>query len=565
MTLKDTPNSFLQRLFPFRIIPDASWRIFWIFLIINVIQGIFTPLLNDEAYYWVYSRQLAWGYFDHPPMIAWIISLGYFLFQNEIGVRLLGIILANLSFFLIYKIIEKESDEKVNFGIVLLMIGGSMFLNLYSFMAIPDTPLLFFTILFLWQYQRFLEKDNIANSILLGLISALLVYSKYHGVLVIAFTVMANPKLFTKKSFYIVFVTAMVLFIPHLVWQFQNDFQTIRFHLIDKGSSFRLTHILSYVGEQLAFAGPLILLLFTILQKTKNQFQYTLKFVSLGIFIFFLIASFRGMVNAYWTLVAWPGILILAYLYITRTKQYRKWIYTVFVLGIGLVILMRVNFMFNLLPIRNFNNRNPRQMASQLSDSTQYPLVFENMFIDPSYYLFYQNDSCYAINNNTYKKTQFNYLKRYEHFVQEKTVTMVTGFALNESSRSVSISKGKTYHLTDVRNFRSYQSSWHVKAAFLPHFVSNTELVIPITIQNLSKGSYCPSELQPNYISFEMQDRESKASYTFCHQFKNPGNFDFQLTVPSKTGTYKSFFSISQDTTLLMRTYNSDIYNIDIE
>src|SRR5579862_2769325 len=31
------------------------------------------PLAPDEAYYWVWSRALAPGYFDHPPMIAlWI-------------------------------------------------------------------------------------------------------------------------------------------------------------------------------------------------------------------------------------------------------------------------------------------------------------------------------------------------------------------------------------------------------------------------------------------------------------------------------------------------------------
>ena len=38
--------------------------------ILNVVQGGTTELLPDEAYYWVYSQYLDWGFFDHPPLVA---------------------------------------------------------------------------------------------------------------------------------------------------------------------------------------------------------------------------------------------------------------------------------------------------------------------------------------------------------------------------------------------------------------------------------------------------------------------------------------------------------------
>jgi hypothetical protein len=60
-----------------------------IWLAINLLQSAFTELAHDEAYYWMYSRNLAWGYFDHPPFIAILIKLGYALIPEEIGVRLL--------------------------------------------------------------------------------------------------------------------------------------------------------------------------------------------------------------------------------------------------------------------------------------------------------------------------------------------------------------------------------------------------------------------------------------------------------------------------------------------
>ena len=55
--------------------------------IINLVQARFTPLNNDEAYYWMYSKYLAWGYFDHPPMIALMIRIGYLFIHNELGLE----------------------------------------------------------------------------------------------------------------------------------------------------------------------------------------------------------------------------------------------------------------------------------------------------------------------------------------------------------------------------------------------------------------------------------------------------------------------------------------------
>ena len=63
---------------------------FWLVIltIVNLLQACYTELLDDEAYYWMYSRHLAWGYFDHPPMIAVMIKTGYFFFRNELGVSI---------------------------------------------------------------------------------------------------------------------------------------------------------------------------------------------------------------------------------------------------------------------------------------------------------------------------------------------------------------------------------------------------------------------------------------------------------------------------------------------
>src|SRR5215213_5585455 len=74
-------------------------------LLLNLVQSAATGLLDDEAYYWVYSRFPDWGYFDHPPMVAILIKAGYALFHNEFGVRLWFAVMSTFSVALIQKLL----------------------------------------------------------------------------------------------------------------------------------------------------------------------------------------------------------------------------------------------------------------------------------------------------------------------------------------------------------------------------------------------------------------------------------------------------------------------------
>src|SRR5271154_5867336 len=48
-------------------------------------------LTFDEAYYTLWSRSLAWGYLDHPPMVAaWIRASTTLFGPSEFGVRALN-------------------------------------------------------------------------------------------------------------------------------------------------------------------------------------------------------------------------------------------------------------------------------------------------------------------------------------------------------------------------------------------------------------------------------------------------------------------------------------------
>ena len=61
---------------------------------------------NDEVYYWTYSLYPSLSYFDHPPMVAWLIRIFTFnlTFNHELFVRLAAIVAATVNIFIIYSI-----------------------------------------------------------------------------------------------------------------------------------------------------------------------------------------------------------------------------------------------------------------------------------------------------------------------------------------------------------------------------------------------------------------------------------------------------------------------------
>ena len=66
--------------------PTSSAYLLILFLaIFSTIYNAFLPLHGDEAYYWMWSKHIQMGYYDHPPMIAFMIYLTNFISQSEWG------------------------------------------------------------------------------------------------------------------------------------------------------------------------------------------------------------------------------------------------------------------------------------------------------------------------------------------------------------------------------------------------------------------------------------------------------------------------------------------------
>jgi len=396
-------RSFFQK--HHRLLFYFSW------IILGLIQSRYTELLDDEAYYWVYSKFLDWGYFDHPPMVALLIKLGSSIFHNELGVRLFFLLLNVLSLLLIERLIGKKGSFL--FYVIALSLAV---LQLTGFVAVPDTPLIFFTALFFLAYRKYLDQPSLVNSFLLGFVVAALLYSKYHAVLIVFFVLLSNLKVLRYYQTYLAGLIAVFFFIPHLSWQYQHDWISFRYHLFESNvNPYKPSFTFEYIGGQILLAGPLagiILLPAAFLYRSRNLFERGLKFTLAGIYLFFLLSSFRGRVEGNWTSPAIVPLIVLSHNFLAERPTWRKWLLRLLPATMVLVLFARIVMIVDVLPVKDIKLRYhgwkdwPRVMKEKTKG---LPIVFENSYQRASKYWFYTGQMSYSLNFYRERRNNYNF------------------------------------------------------------------------------------------------------------------------------------------------------------
>jgi len=389
-------KSFLQR--NHRIVFYSAW------LLLALMQSALTELKDDEAYYWVYSRYPAWGYYDHPPMIALMIRIGYFFFQNEFGVRVVAVVMNGLTLFFIEKLLV---NKNIALSILAFQVNG--------FIAAPDIPLIFFTAVFFWCYKNFIEKTSLINTIWLGICAALLVYTKYQGALIILFTLISNPKLFTRHQTYLAGTITLLCFMPHLWWQYQHNWVSLRYHLFESNvNPYRLSFTLEYLIGQVLIAGPFagfILLPAAFLYKPSTTTENALRFTLIGIYSLFLFSSLRGKTEANWTAPVLVSLMVLSHGYLNSNTKWRSAIYKLLPLSLIVTLFARIIMIADFLPIRFVKEQYHawRGWPGEMKKRTKnLPVVFNNSYQRASKYWFYTGQTTYSLNDYRSRKNNYN-------------------------------------------------------------------------------------------------------------------------------------------------------------
>jgi hypothetical protein len=236
---------------------------------LRLVAAAFTPLTFDEAYYWMWSRHLAGGYYDHPPMVAFVIRAGTLIAgDTEFGVRLVSILLALPMSFAIYR------STEILFGGTRTAASATILLNVTLMAAVgtlivtPDAPLLVAASFVLFFLAKVLETGRGVWWLAVGAAAGCALLSKYTAMFfgpAIVIWLIAVPKLrhwLLSPWLYLGGFVALLLFAPVILWN--ADHQWVSF-IKQLGRAriedFRPAFIAELVPTQVGFATPLVFIL----------------------------------------------------------------------------------------------------------------------------------------------------------------------------------------------------------------------------------------------------------------------------------------------------------------
>jgi hypothetical protein len=446
-----------MKLFP--NLERKHWLLLAGWLLINILQSVFTNLHSDEAYYWMYSKNLDWGFFDHPPMTAFLIFIGDSLMHNELGVRLLVILISTLTMAMIMNELNEKKD--LFFLVVFMLSFPLVHTHIGGFMALPDTPLVFFTLLFYLGYKKFVNEPNLKMALLMAFVAAAMIYSKYHAFVALGLVVLSNLKLLRNKYFWITVFVVVLLLIPHIWWQIENQFPTLKYHLVGRTKPVRFWTVHNNITSQLLVAGPLSgLIIFYSLSRFKingDVFKRTIIFSVLGFYIFFFMMSFKNRIEAHYTSAITPLLMIATYPVISNTPVLKKWFKWLALPAVVLFFVFRFYLAADFLPnygeikISFYNHKAAAEEIKKMAAGKR--VASFNNFAFPGIHQFYTGDPVIHMAVPGYRYCQFDLWD--EEAAAEGEPLLVYIPDRMDTTNNITLANGRKARIIDIPKFQT--------------------------------------------------------------------------------------------------------------
>lgn len=332
---------------------------------LRLLVAAVAPLAPDEAYYWVWSRALAPGYLDHPPMVALWIRAGTFLAgQTPLGVRLLGPLSAALASCMIYdagRVLFPGTKAGMTAAVLL---NATLLLGVGTAIMTPDTPLLFFWAATLWAACRLTAGGSGWWWLAAGAFGGLALVSKYTGLFLwigIGLWVLWVPEMrrwLLRWQSWVAALVGFVLFAPVLIWNADHRWAGF----IKQGgrvNDWKPARALDFIGEliggQIGLATPLVFGLCMIglgvavsrASRRRDPAWSLLAALSLPPVLVFLQHAIGDRVQGNWPAIIYPALVIAA----GALAIPRKWLNAAVALGLAITALAYLQATTRLLPL----------------------------------------------------------------------------------------------------------------------------------------------------------------------------------------------------------------------
>ncbi|MFH1602950.1 MAG: glycosyltransferase family 39 protein [Pseudomonadota bacterium] len=138
------------------------------------------PMTGDEAEFVMWGAHPDFGYFDHPPMIGWILALLLRLSEAQWVLRLPAILLPALVAFAMLLYLRRVDEDKAYIAALAFLLVPA---NVWNVLITTDTPLVLFSFLSALCFAAALQRESKKLYAASGAFLGLAFLSKYLAVL----------------------------------------------------------------------------------------------------------------------------------------------------------------------------------------------------------------------------------------------------------------------------------------------------------------------------------------------------------------------------------------------
>jgi 4-amino-4-deoxy-L-arabinose transferase-like glycosyltransferase len=305
-----------------------AWLTIAALVVLRLVAAAWTPLTFDEAYYWTWSKALAGGYYDHPPMVALVIRAGTGIAgDTAFGVRLISILLALPMSYAVYR------SAAILFGGVRVAATAAILLNITLMAAVgtlivtPDAPLLVAASFVLLALAKVLESGRGVWWLAVGVAVGCALLSKYSALffgpaILIWLIVAPKPRRWLLTPWpYLGGLLAFAIFSPVLIWNAEHHWVSFLKQISGRArvEDFRPTYLLELVPAQIGFATPLVFILGAMGLHAIARFKtgalsarVLVNSIFWTITAYFIWHSLHARVEANWFAPVYPAFMVAA-------------------------------------------------------------------------------------------------------------------------------------------------------------------------------------------------------------------------------------------------------------
>ena len=286
-------------------------------LVARLVFGALAPLTEDEAYYRLWSLRPAFGYFDHPPMIAWWIWIGRHLVgDNALGVRLLPSLGTALTGLAVFDLARQAGFSERIGARAGIWLNATLLIGLGGAMAVPDVPTALFWTLALCAAFRAVRGHG-AWWLAAGAAAGLACLSKYSalflapGVLLWLATSAEGRRSLRTPWPWLAVVVAAAVFAPNVLWNADHGWLTFakQFGRV-RAADFRPGYLPKFAFDQFVLLNPLIAIFFGL--AVRRRIAWPLLLVGAPFMAYLIVHSLHDAVQGQWPAPLYPLAVIAA-------------------------------------------------------------------------------------------------------------------------------------------------------------------------------------------------------------------------------------------------------------